>query len=318
MSKVVLKNYLWLIQRLSKHPMTFGQLRNEYERSSLYEPGHPLQVRTLYNWRERIADIFDMKIEYDGTAYRIANASQLTETAPFRWLLQSLVVNDVVRRCRHLSPRILLESIPSGEKFLSPILQAMEQGRVINMVYRRFPEIHDREPQLIAPYCVKVNKRRWYVLCRLVDAPAPANTPKEFQRFGNLKIYALDRIQHMEITTREFVYPDDFDPQRFFSNFFGVYAGFDVPLQRVLLRVDAEYAKYFRTLGLHHSQREISEDSSGSVFEYHLHPTIDFVRAILSMGGSVEVLEPDNVRQQVASEAGRMCRIYGSEMLKKC
>lgn len=298
--------------------MTFGQLRNEYERSSLYEPGHPLQVRTLYNWRERIADIFDMKIEYDGTAYRIANASQLTETAPFRWLLQSLVVNDVERRCRHLSPRILLESIPSGEKFLSPILQAMEQGRVINMVYRRFPEIHDREPQLIAPYCVKVNKRRWYVLCRLVDAPAPANTPKEFQRFGNLKIYALDRIQHMEITTREFVYPDDFDPQRFFSNFFGVYAGFDVPLQRVLLRVDAEYAKYFRTLGLHHSQREISEDSSGSVFEYHLHPTIDFVRAILSMGGSVEVLEPDNVRQQVASEAGRMCRIYGSEMLKKC
>jgi len=75
MAKIPLKNYLWLIDKLSKRPMTFAEICDSYERSSLFERNHPLQARTLYNWREKIDELFGIQIKYNNETYRMENCA---------------------------------------------------------------------------------------------------------------------------------------------------------------------------------------------------------------------------------------------------
>lgn len=312
MAKILFKHYVWLIDKLAKRPMSLTELCDSYERSSLYEFGHPLQPRTLYNWREKIDELFGLQIDYTGDKYRLKNLDALVDDSPLRWLLQSLSVNDVVKRSEKIRPRILLESIPSGDIFLTDIIEAMEDGKMIRMTYRRFSDAEEQKPIEVEPYCVKVNKRRWYVLCHFPDS----HTTKE-QPYGGLAIYALDRIQELEITERSFTFPEDFSPEAFFSNHFGVCIGYDIPLQRILVRFDGDSRKYLRTLPLHHSQREIQTNDEYSIFEFRLHATIDFVNALLAFGADAEVLEPKELREVMATEASVMDEFYHENQEKE-
>lgn len=305
MAKILLKHYLWLIDKLSKRPMTLAELCDSYERSSLYEVGHPLQPRTLYNWREKIDELFGLQIAYTGDTYKLKNLSSLSDDSLERWLLQSLSVNDVVKRSDKLKSRILLENIPSGDVFLTDIIEAMEEGKMISMTYQRFSDAEEQRPIEVEPYCVKVNKLRWYVLCHFPDS----HTTKE-QPYGGLAIYALDRIRALEISDHSFTFPTDFSPEAFFADRFGVCIGYDVPVQRVLVRFDGDSRKYLRTLPLHSSQTELRTYDEYSIFEFRLHPTIDFVNALLAYGADAEVLEPLELREVMAEEARVMDEFY--------
>lgn len=304
MAKILLKHYLWLIDKLSKRPMTLAELCDSYERSSLYELGHPLQPRTLYNWREKIDELFGLQIAYTGDTYKLKNLDDLSDDSPERWLLQSLSVNDVVKRSDKLKQRILLERIPSGDRFLADIIEAMEGGKMIRFAYRRFNDV-EQQPIEVEPYCVKVNHRRWYVLCHFPNSHATKEKP-----YGGLAIYALDRIVHLEISERSFTFPKDFSPEVFFADHFGVCIGYNVPVRRVLVRFDGDSRNYLRTLPLHASQKEIRVNDEYSVFEFRLHPTIDFINALLAYGADAEVLEPQDLRDVMAEEARVMNDFY--------
>lgn len=305
MAKILIKHYLWLIDKLSKHPMTLSELCDSYERSTLFEPNHPLQPRTLYNWREKIDELFGLQIAYTGDTYKLRNLESLNDDSPERWLLQSLSVNDVVKRSSQLKQRILLENIPSGDVFLTDIIEAMEDGKTIRMVYRKFSDTEEQEPIEVEPYCVKANNRRWYVLCHFPDSHATKEQP-----YGGLAIYALDRIQYLEATNSSFTYPKSFSPEAFFADHFGVCIGYDVPVQRVLVRFYGETCKYLRTLPLHPSQRELHTYEYYSVFEFRLHPTVDFLNTLLSYGAAADVIEPLSLRKEIMEEARLMNDLY--------
>jgi len=310
MAKIPLKNYLWLIDKLSKRPMTFAEICDSYERSSLFERNHPLQARTLYNWREKIDELFGIQIKYNNETYRMENYESLDDNSPQKWLIQSISVNDIVARSRNLQSRILLEDIPSGNELLTDLIEAMEESKVVKISYQRFSDASAKDPIKAEPYCVKVNNRRWYVLCHVLNQPTPETTSKEYKKFGCLKIYALDRIQELEITDEKFSFPKNFYPDEFFANHFGVCIGYDIPIQKVKLRVSDEHRMYLRTLPLHHSQKEIETKDDYSVFQYRLHPTIDFIRTILALGADTEVLEPLELREAIAEEIKTMNKYY--------
>ena len=69
------------------------------------------------------------------------------------------------------------------------------------------------------------------------------------------------------------------------------------------LKVYGTQKEYFRTLPLHHSQKEIETEDDFSVFRYYLSPTYDFLQEILSHGCEVEVLSPTHLRYEVRYHA---------------
>ena len=137
----------------------------------------------------------------------------------------------------------------------------------------------------VEPYALKVFKRRWYLLGKYGDSP--------------LKIYALDRMQNIDIEFNKFELPENFSAEAFFSTCFGIFVGEEEP-QIIRLRVDEQQAKYLRTLPLHSSQKEEDTSDDHVVFSYFLRPTFDFIQELLTMGERIEVLGPKPLRKEMA------------------
>ena len=123
-------------------------------------------------------------------------------------------------------------------------------------------------------------------------------------------IYALDRVHHLEPTTETFKYPEDFVPEAYFEDCFGIIADKDYDVETVKLKVAAGQANYLRSLTLHQSQKEIERHDEYSIFTVKLRPTFDFRQEILSMGSDIEVLSPKWFREELAEISKNMWNKY--------
>ena len=137
----------------------------------------------------------------------------------------------------------MFEQIPSGQKYLTPIIEAMRDGRSLEMTYKSFWR-QSRYDTEVEPYFIKVFKQRWYMIARDVSRDV-------------MRIYALDRIQGLSQTENAFEVPADFSPDAYFYNAFGVIVEDACPPEIIELKVYGTQREYFRTLPLHHSQEEI-------------------------------------------------------------
>ena len=72
----------------------------------------------------------------------------------------------------------------------------------------------------------------------------------------------------------------------------------------------ANQVKYIESLPLHDSQVLVEKTPEYSIFEYHLVPTYDFRHEILSHGPDMEVLEPEDFRNQVKEDIALMYMNY--------
>lgn len=118
-------------------------------------------------------------------------------------------------------------------------------------------------------------------------------------RFGDIRSLAVDRIQSLEDTEETFEYPCDFDPEKRLSEAFGVVH--DDPIQ-ARIWFSASQAPYIKEKQLRYGE-EIKENSDGSV-EVFLNTSgrWDVKQWILSWGMHAKVLEPSDLKEEVAAD----------------
>jgi len=294
MAKNFFKRYIWLVDLINRRKyVSFKEINEAWMRSPLNETGDPLSERTFFNHKDAIAGMFGIEILNDRSLGFYIGRSDVGSDETSDWMLHTLCLNNVLHENADMKDRILMEKVPSSERFLTDIISAMRDFRVIRLCYQSF-----RHPEPfcfnVRPYCVKYFKQRWYLLG---DSDL------------GLRIYSLDRFVDMEELEEHFEIPKDFDAEEYFGNYFGVIIG-EEP-EDVKIRVVPDQVKYFRTLPLHGSQRETVQEDGSSVFSYHIAPTFDFVQEILSHGADVEVLEPIELRESIADNVAGMASRYG-------
>lgn len=294
MAKNFFKRYIWLVDLINRRKhVSFKEINEAWMRSPLNETGDPLSERTFFNHKDAIAGMFGIEILNDRSLGFYIGRSDVGSDETSDWMLHTLCLNNVLHENADMKDRILMEKVPSSERFLTDIISAMRDFRVIRLCYQSF-----RHPEPfcfnVRPYCVKYFKQRWYLLG---DSDL------------GLRIYSLDRFVDMEELEEHFEIPKGFDAEEYFGNYFGVIIG-EEP-EDVKIRVVPDQVKYFRTLPLHGSQRETVQEDGSSVFSYHIAPTLDFVQEILSHGADVEVLEPAELRESVADIIAGMASRYG-------
>lgn len=294
MAKNFFKRYIWLVDLINRRKyVSFKEISEAWRRSPLNETGEPLSERTFFNHKDAIAGMFGIEILNDRSLGFYIGRSDVGSDETSDWMLHTLCLNNVLHENADMKDRILMEKVPSSERFLTDIISAMRDFRVISLCYQGF-----RHPEPfcfnVRPYCVKYFKQRWYMLG---DSDL------------GLRIYSLDRFVDMEELEEHFEIPKGFDAEEYFGNYFGVIIG-EEP-EDVKIRVVPDQVKYFRTLPLHGSQRETVQEDGSSVFSYHIAPTFDFVQEILSHGADVEVLEPAELRESVADIIAGMASRYG-------
>lgn len=290
---MLFNRYVWLVDTIYRAGrISFEEINERWQRSSLNETGEELPLKTFHNHKNAIQQMFDINIECDrraGYLYYIEHAEDMERGGVRTWLLNTFAVNHLINESHHLKRRILFEEIPSGQRFLTQIIEAMRDNRTLEMSYQSFWN-NTASTFEVAPYCVKVFRQRWYVVaCSLSDE--------------RLRVYALDRIQELRTTENTFTLPEDFDPEAYFADSFGVVVDEKCAVERVKIRVQGIQRQYIRTLPLHASQQETEITNDSSVFEFYLRPTLDFQQELLTHAantdGRIEVLKSQWLREQM-------------------
>lgn len=298
MAKNLLARYIWEVSTIYRARRITLKEINEKWRDSPYYDDKDIPRRTFDYHRKEIETIFDVNIvcdKHDNT-YHIEDDEGFRNGEVRRWLINTFATTNAIREARDLDDRISLEPIPSAEPFLSTIILAIREQKVLNIQYQSFerntPTLH-----ILKPYAIKLFRLRWYVIGSVAD--------KE-----GIMTYAMDRIIDIETTKERFKYPKHFNIHEYFRDSFGIITDESVGNERIRIKVMNKQAAYFRSLPLHTSQKEIEATPDHSIFEYKLKPTYDFEQEILSHREDVEVLEPVSLRETIKQSIMKMAKLY--------
>lgn len=299
MVELLLKRYLWLIDTLKRGgEMTYDEIAERWEKSSVNDNGSALSKRTFYNHCQAVARHFGIDIECRRgrglNLYSISNPEAIEENALTKWALDSFSLGELLLGNASIADKILLEDIPSGREWLEPILKALQDNIQIELGYENFFGV--KFTGIVSPLCVKLFKRRWYVLCQVKE--------------NRKRIFSLDRVKSLIVTDKKFIYPKDFVPADYFRDVFGIVAGTGGTVENIVIRTYDELPGYLRSLPMHHSQRELDSTEEYTDFSLRLRPSFDFIQELLLHRDQLEVLSPRTLRDEVAGIITKMKNHY--------
>lgn len=280
----IFQQYVWLVNLLRQYKyLTLADICDMWVKDEIAD-GNPLNRTQFMRHKDAILDMFGIIIECDkenGYKYFISNPEVLCDDSIEGWMLSTLTVNNVLVDSLSLRDYILLENVPAGEEFLQTIILARKTRRRIKISYQKFGfEVSEKT---ISPLALKLFHQRWYLL---------SHTGNHFAT------YSLDRMQSAMITDENYEMPDDFSPEAYFADYFGVLT-VETPKAHVVIRAYGKTVNYLRTLPLHHSQREIATREQEADFSFDIRPTADFLKELFTYDSGIEVLEPQEIRQKM-------------------
>ena len=297
----LLQKYIWLIQtfiRAGQRGLDLKELSVRWENRF----GSPYARRTFNNHREAIEEIFNIRIECDRSTkkYFIRYSDDVSdENAASAWLVNTFTVNNMLSLGKErLSGRVSVEDIPSGHKYLAEVMDAMLENREIVIGYRKYTG-SDISEYTLRPYAVKENLRRWYIVAFCIERQ-------------QLRVYGMDRITEMKSTENRFSMPHGFDVDSLFTTSFGVYLPSGKP-EEIIFRTSGKEARYISDLPLHRSQKIISSDGDSVTFSIFACPDESLVMELFRLSPRIEVLSPEDIRQEIARRAAGTLEIYAKQ-----
>ena len=121
------------------------------------------------------------------------------------------------------------------------------------------------------------------------------------------RLFAIDRIKAIDMTTEAFEMPDDLDIDRFMESSFGVFQG---KVARIEIWFDATVAGYIEEKVWHPSQTVIRQDDGSIILSLEVAGIKEIKFWILSWGAKACVLRPQSLRDEVRAEAIAMQTNY--------
>lgn len=303
--------YIWLVQSLiasGDGGMTFKELNEKYSRRF----GQAYSRRTFNNHRLAVADLFGIDIDCDRSTNRYFipySGDVLDNNESIGWLVNTFTVNSLLSLGKErLSGRVSVEEIPSGQKYLTAIMQAMEDGKELEIVYGKYSS-YSSETLHVQPFAVKEHEKRWYLVAFCHER---AGADRRNDDINAWRVYGLDRITSLQVTDVSFRMPKDFDVDGIFSQSYGIYfpkAG-QKPVT-IRFKVTDEEARYLRDLPIHRSQvEENAAKGDGRIFRIRVIPNRNLTMEFCRHAGRLEVIEPEEVRLSVKEELEKAYKQY--------
>ena len=135
----LLKKYIWLIQtiiRSGENGLPFKTIQDKY--ADRYNEDYPR--RTFNNHRLAIQEIFDLDIQCirSTNCYYIGQRQGEALYGDASWLIDTFTVKQLLSQSQtKLNGRVSVEEIPSGHIFLTPIMEAMVDNKIVRMTYKK-------------------------------------------------------------------------------------------------------------------------------------------------------------------------------------
>lgn len=184
-----------------------------------------------------------------------------------------------------------------GSELLKPLADAIQRKIFIRFCYQSYQKpLPDH--YTVAPYLIMEHRNRWYLLG--LDQAA-----------DKVKTFGLDRIDQVQLL-HPFEEAVAFDYKALFEHTYGITCLSETPSQ-VVLSFHPQQGKYIKSLPLHHSQKVLLDNEEELRIELKVVLNIDLKMQLLSYGSKVEVLEPPQLRQEIAEEIQKALKKYGGK-----
>ncbi len=176
---------------------------------------------------------------------------------------------------------------------IDQISEAAVQKRYIEMVYYTMSRKKETRRK-VAPYKIWFFDGSFYLVgnCGLRQ---------------DIRIFALDRIKHLESTDEAFEMPADFNIDEFMRSSFGVFQGEPV---KVKIWFASEVVGYIREKIWHATQQFTPQDDGSIIFEAEVAGTDEIKYWIMSWGSKAVVVSPDSLREEIQAEAAMLLKNY--------
>jgi predicted DNA-binding transcriptional regulator YafY len=181
----------------------------------------------------------------------------------------------------------------------SAVARGWAEGRVVEITYD--PGSGQEKRTRVQPYFLEPDAALRSVYLIGFDEPADA-----------MRTYKVERIRSATLTLDRYEIPADFDPDRWLANSWGIWSSDTTPTGRVRLRFAASVAHRVREAVWHRSQELVELDDGGLEMTVTVAGTVEIRPWILSWGDGVEVLEPADLREVIATTVRDAAARYGA------
>ncbi len=188
----------------------------------------------------------------------------------------------------------MIQWVGFDDKILDAVLSAIIEKRLLSITYHTAYS-GETSQRTLEPYRLHNYMGAWHLLgyCLLRQCP---------------RMFLLNRIENPKPLPKRFSEPR-FDPCAYLGDTFGIYKG-NCSI-KVSMRFSPSIARFIRD-ELWHKEQEISETADGGlILSLPVSDLTEIKRHALKYGTQVEVLEPAELRRQVAEEARAILAVYG-------
>lgn len=286
MARKSLLRLLLIINKLQKHCATLNEIMDYLElQGEMYDEDLSISNRTFQRDVGAIRKLFKMNIEYDPSAKVYFIESEGESDLSSRMLeafdiFNALSLGEGLKRYIYFDRRK-----PKGTEHLYVLLRAIKEKRTVRFDYQKY-EDPDASSRHVQPYALKEAKNQWYLLGKEMDDET-------------VKSFALDRMSNPEATKKKFRYPEDYNVEEQFRDFFGIDQYCEEPVEVVELSFSPFQGHYIKALPLHESQEVIVDTCDELRIRLKLHITYDFIMELLAYGKELRVLKPTGLRKEI-------------------
>ncbi len=178
-----------------------------------------------------------------------------------------------------------------------PVYKAIRERKKIKFTYESW-QYKTKKDYELSPFVLKEYQNRWYVI---------GETKNGFRSFS------LERISNFEITKTKIATSVSKTEQVIekLENVVGVSFNEEkIKPEFITLKIDNTQKKYIETTPIFKNQEIIEEHKNYFILQMFVANTIELRQKILKYGHRIEVLKPEKLRNQIASEVSKLYRKY--------
>ena len=193
-----------------------------------------------------------------------------------------------------------MQKLPKDEKhlrILTTVAEAWVSQRRLKVAYQSLPAKKAVE-RVLEPYYIEP------------AAPGHASYLVGYCRLKkSIRTFKIERIEWAELTQEHYTIPPDFDANKFFDSSWGIVVEGEVKTIRLKI-VDPEIMRIMEETIWHPSQVLEKQKDGSMIMTLRVTDTVDLYSWIMGWAEKIEVLEPQELREEVMNTAKKMVNIY--------
>lgn len=271
------------------------------------EAGYSIELDKVKDGKKKYYRYSDKNFSINKQPLSLTEAEQLKDTImmlnrfkglpQFDWMEEVLArFEDTFKLKANVDSVVSFEQNPylRGIEHFTSLFNAIINKQVLKIEYKAsFGESQQYE---IHPYFLKQYNNRWFLF-----------GISQLEGQNKLMNMAIDRIVGFEPMHQvEYIENKNIDFVEYFDDVIGVTVPNDKTIEKIRLKIDKARYSYIESKPIHPTQTVKEKNEEYAVIELKLILNYEFETLLLGFADSVEILEPESLRETISSRARKI------------